>query len=320
MQPGKENEKVDGNWYVLLAGLPVLDNPITLAPGLSLRPLKSDLTIFDLAAAGAAGFRGWAALEPFCSTCTAEIESAKDAAILPGYDTLNRAWLATALLVLRGFTRLWGVACSGYPWDSIAGHQVRTKHIFNKQLLEEGPDKAVHQSKRELPPFRGNLLDYHLTCFVDRDSRNNQVTSDDAEWLQRYFQAFNQLASESESFRFGLEAAIDWRFAKDPRSAVARLWAGIEALFGINAELVFRISLSSACLLSPRGEARQEKFESIKKLYGLRSKIVHGEKLPNEKIFQAMNDSFHLLRDLLLLSVERGHALSQKDVDDAIFC
>jgi hypothetical protein len=145
----------DGNWYILLAGLPALDVNITLAPGLSLRPLENRLSVFDLAAAGAAGFRGRATLEPFCSTCTAEIESAKDAAVLPGYDTLNRAWLATALLVLRGFTKLWGVVCSSYPWGTVAGHQERTKHIFNKQLIEEGPEKAVYRSKRDLPPFRG---------------------------------------------------------------------------------------------------------------------------------------------------------------------
>src|SRR4051794_14143206 len=97
----------DGNWYVLLAGLARFETSLILAPGLGLRPLESSLSVFDLAAAGAVGFRGWAALEQFAPSCTAEIESAKDANTTPGYDTLNRAWLATGLLVLRGFTRLW---------------------------------------------------------------------------------------------------------------------------------------------------------------------------------------------------------------------
>lgn len=309
----------EGNWYILLAGLPRSQTSLVLAPGLGLRPLKSPLSVFDLAAAGAVGFRGWAALERFAHACTAEIESAKDANITPGYDTLNRAWLTTALLVLRGFTRLWGVACSGYSWDLIAGHQPRHSKHFRKQAQEEGIDKAVFQPKHALAQFRGNLLDYHLSCFTDSECRQDAPNEADAEWIQSRFDTFNKLASDNEAFRFALEAAIDWRFAKEPRSAVARLWGGIEALFGINSELVYRISLYSASLLAQRGEPRKHKFEQVKRLYGLRSKVVHGEKLSNEKISQAMSDSFHLLRDLLLIAVERGKPITTADVDDAIF-
>jgi hypothetical protein len=314
-----EPQAADGNWYILLAGLPRFETSSVLAPGLGLRPLESPLSVFDLAAAGAVGFRGWAALEQFAPACTAEIESAKDANVTPGYDTLNRAWLTTGLLVLRGFTRIWGVACSGYSWNLIAGHQPRHSEHFKKQAAAEGIDKAVFQPKHSLAPFRGNLLDYHLTCFVDAGCRNDALNEADAEWIRNRFDTFNRLASDNEAFRFALEAAIDWRFAKEPRSAVARLWGGIEALFGISSELIYRISLYSACLLAERGERRKRKFEEVKRLYGLRSKVVHGEKLAEEKISQAMSDSFHLLRDLLLVAVERGKPITAGDIDDAIF-
>lgn len=309
----------DGNWYILLAGLPRFDSSLVLAPGVALRPLESPLTVFDLAAAGGVGFRGWAALEQFAPACTAEIESAKDANITPGYDTLNRAWLTTGLLVLRGFTKLWGVACSGYSWNLIAGHQPRHSEHFRKQAESDGIDSAVFQPKHSLAPFRGNLLDYHLSCFIDAGCRSDAPNEADAQWIKTHFEVFNRLAADSEPFRFALGAAIDWRFAKEPRSAVARLWGGIEALFGISSELVYRISLYSACLLAERGEARKRKFEEVKRLYGLRSKVVHGEKLAEEKISQAMSDSFHLLRDLLLVAVERGQPITAADVDDAIF-
>lgn len=238
---------------------------------------------------------------------------------MPGYDTLNRAWLATGLLVLRGFTRLWGVACSGYSWNLVAGHEPRHSEQFRQQAHQEGIDKAVFQPKHSLPRFRGNLLDYHLTCLVDNGCRMDAVTAEDVEWVGKHFDSFNRLASDSESFNFALEAAIDWRFAKDTRSAVARLWGGIEALFGINSELVYRISLYSACLLAARGDTRKQKFEEVRKLYGLRSKVVHGEKLSNDKIAEAMSDSFHLLRDLLLLAVDNGRPITAADIDKAIF-
>jgi len=105
---------------VLMMGLPRPENPLTLGPGLTLVPLDSPLSVFDLAAAGAVGFREWAMLEPVSPLCTCEIETAKDSDVTPGYDTLNRGWLASALLVLRGFTRHLGIAGSSYTWSLIA--------------------------------------------------------------------------------------------------------------------------------------------------------------------------------------------------------
>jgi len=313
------NQEEISNWYVLLAGLPKPASPIQLASGITLCPLDSDLTVFDLAAAGAAGFKEWAVLEPIVSMCTCEIESAFDAADLPGYDTLNRAWLTSSLLVLQGFSRHMGVAGSVYSWNKIAGHQQRTSHIFKEQLVEEGIDAAVFESRRELPEFRGNILDFQLKMLIHESHRQDNVSEEDASWIRAHFESFNKLASESESFRLALESGVDWRFAKDPRSAVARLWSGIESIFGISSELVYRISLLSASLLERRGESRRLKFNSVKKLYGLRSKIVHGESLPPEKIYSAMNDSYILLRDLLLISIEKGHPLGQGDFDEAVF-
>jgi hypothetical protein len=168
-------EPHDGNWYVLIAGLPRPAAALTLAPGVSLRPLEQPLSVFDLASAGAVGFGGWAVLEPLAPGCCAEMESAKDAAILPGYDTLNRAWLASALLVLRGFTQHLCVACSSYSWNIVAGHQERTSHTFQEQLRVEGPDAAVHRSKRDLPRFQGNLLDFHLALLTNKGKSGDTI-------------------------------------------------------------------------------------------------------------------------------------------------
>jgi len=216
-------------------------------------------------------------LEPISRLCTCEIETAKDSDVTPGYDALNRAWLASALLVLRGFSRHLGIACSSYSWSLIAGHQKRSA------------------------------------------ARTDPVSSDDAAWSAKHFETFNRLASKSEPFRLALEAAIDWRFAKEPRLAVGRLWSGIEAVFGVTSELVYRISILCASLLEERGKPRKARFEAVKKLYSLRSKAVHGDSLPQEQLVSAMNDSTRLLRELLLLTIERGHVLGAEDFDDALF-
>ena len=50
-----------------------------------------------------------------------------------------------------------------------------------------------------------------------------------------------------------------------------------------------------------------------------RHSVVHGEKLSDDKMAQVMSDSFHLLRDLLLLVVHKGHPIMSDDIDEAVF-
>jgi hypothetical protein len=314
-----EDSQPEVNWYILTTGLPAIREPVTLAPGVTLRPLNAPLTVFDLAAAGAVGFRQWSVLEPLASSCTCEIESAKDSDVAPGYDTLNRAWLASTLLVLRGFTRHLCVACSAYSWNQIAGRQERSSPRFRQQLANAGLDPTMQGITSDLAPFKGQLLDFHLKLLVNDTCRRDPIQEEDVAWIYKHFNTFNTLAANSGAFRFALEASVDWRFAKDSRAAISRLWAGIESVFGISSELVYRISLLSACLLAERGSDRQAKFMEVKKLYGLRSKAVHGVTLPESKIANALNGSYALLRDLLILSINRGHALRDEDFDEAVF-
>lgn len=67
-----------------------------------------------------------------------------------------------------------------------------------------------------------------------------------------------------------------------------------------------------------RGKPRKTRFEAVKKLYGLRSKAVHGEPLSQDQLVSAMNESNRLLRQLLLLMIEKGHVLGADDFDDAL--
>ena len=309
----------DGNWYVLAAGLPSPTKPLVLAPGLSVRPLNSELTVFDLAAAGGVGFREWATLEPLVTACTCEIVSAKDSDTSPGYDTLNRAWLASALLVLRGFSQHVCLACSSYSWSTIAGHQARTSDVFRQQLIREGVEAAVYRSERNLPPFHGNLLDYHLRILGVGGYRQDPVNEADAEWCQTHFGTFNTLAAESEQFRFALKGAVDCRYAIDLRSAIARIWSAIEALFERSSELSYSMSVYAASLLEPRGEARKTRFESVRRLYNLRSRAVHGEPISEDGLESAMRESFSLLQELILLTIEKGKVLKRDDFEAAVF-
>jgi hypothetical protein len=186
-------------------------------------------------------------------------------------------------------------------------------------MVEDGVDAAVFDPKEGLPPFNGQLLDFHLKMLSAGKPQPKTVTEKDALWVHSHYDSFNALASESEPFRFALEAATDWRYSTDIRSGVARLWAGIEAMFGISSELVYRISLLAASLTVPRGDGRKKRFEEVKMLYAMRSKIVHGDKVAEGKLGQALTSSYELLRELLLLSITKGHMLGSHDFDEAVF-
>lgn len=320
MEPPKEahSEEHTGNWYVLIHGLSFPNEPLILAPGISLIPLPGPLTVFDLAAAGAAGFGAWNLIAQIGHGCSAEIESAKDSDLTPGYDTLNRAWLASSLLILRGFGNAMPVACSAYPWSTIAEMRKQQADWYVNALLKSGMT-AQSPDDGKLRPFRGHLLDFHTHMISLPSFRQDGPGGEDAAWCRSNFASFNSLCAESESFRFALEAAIEWRYSKDVRSAIARLWAGIESLFGVNNELVFRISAYGAALLHPRGEARASAFIRYKLLYGLRSKAVHGEKVGADKLLECVDGSYELLRSLLMYTVQLGRVPTDSDIHSALF-
>jgi len=315
-----EQDAPPESWFVLVAGLPMMGDAFDLGSSLMLRRIPNRLTVFDLAAAGAAGFREWTLLEPLAPGATAEIQSPAAAAAMPGYNALNKCWLASALLALRGYSRHLCPAVSAYSWSLIAGHQEASAPVFRQQAREEGYERAIYAPRRTLPSFKGGLLDYHVRLLLPRVNADHPFNEDEAAWFRAHFETFNRLAAQSERFRFALEAAADWRFAKEPRAAMARVWSGIESLLSVSSELVYRVSQMAACVLAPRGPERVEAFRGLKKLYGLRSRAVHGEPLDEAKLADALSSSYEVLRALILDAVTRGTVRDEEDFLRDILC
>lgn len=301
------------SWHVLVVGLPLAEQNFDLGSSLKIRRLVGPLTVFDLASAGAVGFREWATLEPLAPMATAEIISPTTEATLPGYDALNKCWLASALLVLRGYARHICPAASGYSWNFIAGHQKGRSETFRKQLKEEGVQDAVYNPRDSLPPFQGGLLDYHLQLFIPPKAKKEPLNQEEATWISDNFEKFNLLAANDERFRFGLEAAVDWRYTKKPRVAMSRLWSGIESIFGIKSELVYRISLLISTIIADRGSDRIDMFKKSNNLYDVRSKAVHGGTIDDNKLILGVFESYEILRKILIDAVERGAIRSEED-------
>ncbi len=303
------NSTIPENQYILLYGLKIEKSPLNFDSGLSLQTLSSPLSLYDLSVAGKAGFAGWPALGPYLNGNLCEITSTKPDRDNPSCtDRLNRARALSDLLHLSGYGGHLCLASSTYSWSKIA-----------EQTNDGQVDDSRKNTEPVLPPFNGNILDQYMNLIIPKDAKDT-VSIEDAQWIANHYDSFVALMTEHEKLRFAVDSAIDWRYLKDPRAAIARLWSGIEAIFAIRAELIYRLSVLSAALLAPRGKQRVDKYYQIKKLYGQRSRAVHGESMPEAKLLRATNDSYQLLRELLLALVELGRAWDKKDFDTAIFC
>ncbi|GAG13892.1 unnamed protein product, partial [marine sediment metagenome] len=206
-----EREKMhDGNWYVLCWNLHISVDTVPLAPGLILKRLAEPLTVFDLAGLGSRGFREWAMLEPLLPLATTELLSTKDSDITPGFDTLNRAWLASALLTLRDYTKHLSVACSSESWNTVK--EIR-QAVSSEVLTGVGIEKSNKDTARKKKPHY-QILDFHRKLVLNENRKDSEISQDDLDWIYANYEAFNQLCSESEQFYFSLKASVDWRFAE----------------------------------------------------------------------------------------------------------
>jgi len=293
-----ENEEC---WFVLGNGIEMESQEIDFLPNLKMKRIEPSISVFDLAAAGAEGFREWVLLEPISSSCRFEIISLNEG-INSGYDVLNRAWLLNTLFVLRKKLKANFIACSAYSWNEIAGYQKRSL----------GNDL-------KLAPFRGNLLDFHTKIIQLPKLESSKINEPDIEWIKNHYEIANSLAAGNDNFRFALETINSWRYAKDVKSSIAIIWAAIESIVGVSSEIVFRLSLNISSLLENRGEVRINKFNQIKKLYGLRSKVVHGSELKPNQIGMAIEESFLLLSDLVNYMIEKNKIITKTDFERAVF-
>jgi hypothetical protein len=82
------------------------------------------------------------------------------------------------------------------------------------------------------------------------------------------------------AFMNAVHCLSSYRWHSLPRARLALIWAGIEGLFSIDSELVFRVSLYASRFLEPDDETTRRKlFKDIKGLYKQRSQAVHGSQL-----------------------------------------
>jgi hypothetical protein len=103
------------------------------------------------------------------------------------------------------------------------------------------------------------------------------------------------------------------------RMSAASLWAGFEALLGVTAELRFRISALLATYLRPPGAERLSLFRRLKKLYDVRSMIVHGAPVKDKAVVAHIQEVRGVLSELLCRITEGGRCPTGDEWEEALF-
>lgn len=131
------------------------------------------------------------------------------------------------------------------------------------------------------------------------------LSADQCSWVKRNFDQARKML-DNPAFQNAVHCSASYRWHSLPRARLALLWAGIEGLFGVDSELSFRISLYAARFLNPDDDVtRRDEFKRMKKLYGHRSKAVHGSNMKG-KPQELVAESAELLTRLISACVEQG--------------
>ncbi len=148
-----------------------------------------------------------------------------------------------------------------------------------------------------------DITNYHLRGFAPNGPHS--MTPDEAIWVEANIGRARSLL-DIPAFQNAVHCLATYRWHSLPRVQLAVLWSGIEGLFGVDSEIVFRLSLYVARFLEPDdGVRRSQVFTDVKQLYKQRSAAVHGSTLKGD-IRVAVTNSTELLLSLLRRCVADG--------------
>ena len=123
-----------------------------------------------------------------------------------------------------------------------------------------------------------------------------------------------------DRFKLALEAIEASRYMYDPRFALAALWVAPEAIFAKDAsEATFRLTSAWASFVTERGDQRLALQRRLARLYGLRSKAVHGHRTDDSQFTNAYRETFTRVMNCLWLTLTRGELPPAEDLQNRIF-
>lgn len=114
--------------------------------------------------------------------------------------------------------------------------------------------------------------------------------------------------NDDATLRFAVRRFNDASERARNEDIVVDSWSALEALFaaGAMSEITYRLSVRAAKVLRATTEERVDLFQRIKRLYGTRSKVVHGGQVSRQRLADDAAESKELLRSAILDWLDSG--------------
>ncbi|ESY42558.1 hypothetical protein X747_12450 [Mesorhizobium sp. LNJC384A00] len=152
------------------------------------------------------------------------------------------------------------------------------------------------------------------TPFVRPLSENHLATLEQLRWAKKHLESFDSLIKVPE-FGSAMKCFGNAHYLPDHDIRIMLLWAGIEGLLSVDAELSRRLALYAAILMDGTPEKKAAYFELVKRAYSIRSQAVHGAKAKPEKLETGYHFASRILIGLLKRCVELGRVPSPAEFD-----
>lgn len=120
----------------------------------------------------------------------------------------------------------------------------------------------------------------HIFCSDFIDARpaslgDFKLTLEDARWIKLHMETALRFVHEPK-FQNAMQALTSFHCIPYASMCLLVAWSGLEALFGVEQEVSFRLSLYVTNFLKSGDNDRQSEFEKLRRSYDDRSRVAHG--------------------------------------------
>lgn len=291
--------------FPLLFLLPDFDSDEVRVGPVRLVKRKWGTSIFDLATLATKHrlHLPYQAMDVFLARCNIELAVDGESSPQEAIETFNVFRLG---LYAAGVSPFVSPFLTNYSINEYSGINSRDSENLKKDL-HPGMEEGLTSDEGTLEAWP---LELSFNCIIV----NEKLTVTEA--------TIAKAGAIAQKWRKVRESAATLRAVEDAVNAapkilpldqsVLHVWSAIESLFPtVSTEVTFRVSLYLA-QLTGEGKSRLEQYETVRSLYGIRSKIAHGSSKPIS--IGEWQEAWKLLMQACNAVVSRGSLPSEKEL------
>lgn len=134
------------------------------------------------------------------------------------------------------------------------------------------------------------------------------------EWARKHSATFDRMIHVPE-FSAAIRSYANSHLLPEHDVSIMLLWAGIEGLLSVEAELSRRLALYAALLLDGTADQKAAYFDEVKKAYAIRSRVVHGGGINKLKVEEGYRTAGRILIGLIARCLELGRVPTPTELD-----